>query len=333
MTDNVRENRNAGTRHPASLADMVVVAEKPSLRNVFTPLTITKILVLAALFFWLYHRDLTKLWVRWWEPNWSHGFLIPLFSLFLLYVRGREMLSAKRRICLWGLVLVVMSIVIMVFATFPYKVNFFRQLTMITLLLGLVLYLGGPGILRVAWLPIVYLVFAIPIPDRIYTEIALPLQNLAARVSTVMLQMFGVTVKATASNLRILSRGGHWHSLTVAEACSGVRSLTAFLAIGVGLAYVEDHPIWHRLVLVAATIPVAILCNVLRVTGTCTMYVIDRPELGQDFMHTFMGLLLLPPALLMLLLINWLLNSFFIESDGEEEDSAESQQSPKDAAA
>ena len=130
MTDSVRETRNAGTRHPASLADMVVVAEKPSLRQVFTPLAITKILVLAALFAWLYHRDFIKLWVRWWEPNWSHGFLIPLFSLFLLYVRGRELLSANRRVCLWGLALVVLSIVMMVFATFPYQVNFFRQFSM-----------------------------------------------------------------------------------------------------------------------------------------------------------------------------------------------------------
>ncbi|HOF17557.1 MAG TPA: exosortase/archaeosortase family protein [Phycisphaerae bacterium] len=321
MTDRSEKISRAEGRSAGSLADLVAVAEKPSFGEVFPPATLIKIAALTALFFALNYWQMPGLVKKWMhDPNWSHGFLIPLFSLYLLYARHDELYAARRRVCLWGLPAVLLGILLTVFATFPIQNTWSQQLTMIVLVLGLVLYLGGPQVLKVTWVPIAYLVFAMPIPDMLYNQIALPLQNFAAKASEELLKLFGAVVDSTASNLKITGFSGKTYPLTVAEACSGIRSLMAFLAIGVGLAYIEDRPIWHRLVLVLSTIPVAVLCNVIRVTGTCSMYLIDKPELGQKFMHTFMGILLLPPALLMLLLINWLLNSLVVEDEDEQTD-------------
>lgn len=298
-----------------------------SLREALPPLALLKVFVLAGLLVWLNYWQLPPLVSRWrWDPNWSHGFLIPLFSLYLLYVRREELLSARRRVSLWGLALTVLSILFMVYTVFSLRVRWAQQLSMIPLIMGLTLYLAGWRVLRYAWLPICYLGLAMPLPGLLYERISVPLQNFAAKMSTVILQAAGVRIESAASKLFVWSVSGinqtlgvaGPYELTVAEACSGVRSLMAYLAIGIGLAYIEDRPLWHRAILVVSTVPVAILCNVIRVAGTCTMYVIDKPEWGQDFMHTFMGLLMLAPALLMLLGINALLNALYHDEDDDE---------------
>jgi exosortase len=94
-----------------------------------------------------------------------------------------------------------------------------------------------------------------------------------------------------------------------------MRSLMAYVALGVAWAYLEYRPLWHRVILVAATVPIAVFINVVRVTITCTMYVVDRPELGEDFMHSVVGMMMLVPAMLLFWLLNWLLSSLFVEED------------------
>jgi len=315
MMDRSGQANNFGQRNPGSLADMVVAAE-PAGRLRFTAATWVKIAVLAGLFtlmnFWQF-RILFNKWLH--DTNWGHGFIIPLFSLYLLFARRAELLAARRRTCLWGLGIMVLALILQILAYYPIKTHWFCQLSMTLILFGMVLYLGGPEIIKLTWLPIFYLVLAMPIPDMLYSRIAVPLQELAAWGSTVALRLVGVEMEVTASHISILSISGTWHGLTVAEACSGIRSLIAYVALGVAWAYLEDRPIWQRAVLVASTVPIALLCNVIRVTGTSTMYVMDRPELGQDFMHEFMGMIMLVPALVMLWLLGKLLQSLFIEVD------------------
>lgn len=293
---------------------MVEAVEAPRFSQVFGPVACAKVAVLALLFvglnFWQFQIIYNKCQH---DANWSHGFLIPLFSLYLLYIRWDELAAARRRFCRWGLMLLLLSIVAMVLSFV--KTFWLCHLAMIPMLLGLVLYLGGPGMLRVTWLPIVYLVLAIPIPDVLYSEIALPLQNFAASATGVILQLFGVKMSVTASHLTITSMSGKQYPLGVVEACSGVRSLIAFVALSVAMAYIDDRPAWQRVVLVVSSLPITILCNVIRVATTSTMYVLDKPELGQDFMHTFMGLALLVPALLMLMGLSWLLRNLFVSTE------------------
>ncbi len=308
----------SGERRSGSLAEMVTEFSGPTFRQSFPPGTCVKILVLAGLFVWLNSWQFSILLTRWTEADWSHGFLIPLFSLYFLYSRRQELFQAPRRVCLWGLPIAIAGILQVLVGVYPIQNHWLSHLGMIPILIGLVLYLGGPAVLRVTWLPIAFLVFAMPMPGTLYSRIALPLQNLAASASHVILKLCGVTVVVKESALTLLSVTGVERPLTVAEACSGMRMLMAFLALGVAMAYLDERPVWQRAVLVVMGIPIAILCNVIRVVITSTMYVWDRPELGQKFMHSFTGMLMLAPALLMLWGLSRLLQSLFIEDEEDE---------------
>jgi exosortase len=306
------------------LTDMVAVSEQLTFAQAFPPASQIKFLVLAGLFCLLNYRQfpiLVDAWIA--DPNMSHGFIIPLFSLYLLYARREELFRARRTSSLWGLPFILLGIAMLVFGTYPIGNALTIHCSMLVLMFGLVLYLAGWQVIRLTWLPIFYLFFAIPIPPMLYTRVAVPLQELAAACSAALLQLCNVHIEVVASHLSIQSFSGKMHQLTVAEACSGVRSMTAFLALGVAFAYLADRPVWQRIVLVLATVPVTILCNILRVTGTATMFVLDKPELGQKFMHEFMGMVMLVPATLLLWLLAKLLDSLFVEVDEEEETPSE----------
>lgn len=325
MTNRSNNVASAGKQPPSRLAEMVSVAEIPSVRESFPPATLAKMGVLALLLVLLHWSRLVELVGVWYnEPNWSHGFLIPLFSAFLIYSRRDELLSARRNVCILGLPIMLGALAIEVLAVYPVQNAWIYWLAMVMLAFGTVLYLGGTRIIRITALPILYFVLAIPIPNLLYERIALPLQNLAARASALLLRALGVEISVRASQLEVISINGNWYPLTVAEACSGVRSLLAYIALGVAWAHLTDRPIWQRVVLVLAAVPIAILTNMGRVAITCGMYAIDKPELGTKFMHEFTGMLMLVPALLMFWALAKLLSSLFVEVEEDEQEPGES---------
>ncbi|MFB3890884.1 MAG: exosortase/archaeosortase family protein [Phycisphaerae bacterium] len=312
-------NLSSSPRAP-SLADRIDSSAGPGgAGGGLSPPTMFKIAVLAVLFAAVNYWQAPILYDKWREPNWSHSFLIPIFSLLLLYMRRSELAAASRRTCSWGLAVMIAGTIFQVLSIFPGQNYWLCELNMIVVLLGLVLYLGGPRIFRLTWLPIAYLALAMPMPDSLYGRIALPLQNFAAMCSTGLLKFFGADIQSNASSLTIISQSGQRYGVQVVEACSGVRSLMAYLALCVAWAYLEDRPVWQRIVLAVSAVPISILCNVLRVATTCEMYVIDKPALGEGFLHTFTGLLVMVPALGMLWLVSRLLRiRLYVEEDEEE---------------
>ena len=259
------------------------------------------------------------MWNIWRDnPNWSHGFIIPLFSIYLFYARRRELLATKRTANIWGLALLIVSGLAQVFT---YLINnpWSGQVTMLGVLLGLVLYLGGWEIFKLTWLPILFLVFAMPIPGSKYSQLALPLQNIAAKFSAMLISAMGVSIEVRQSSLILQTISGHMERLSVEEACSGVRLLMAFVALSVAMAYLADRPLWQRVVMVAMGIPIAVFCNILRVTITCMCFYYDHGEFGRDFMHEFTGMIMLIPAFGMLWLLGKLLSSMYVDQDEEYE--------------
>ena len=319
MTDSTQQTQPAA-RRDSSLADILESTSAASARTNAGWALWGKVAVLGGLFAWLnwwQFRRLISVWRD--DVNWSHGFMIPLFSLYLLYSRREELLAAPRRVCLLGLPIFIGGVLMSLLGFYPISNTWLSQLSMVITLFGLVLYLAGPGVMRYAWLPILYLALAMPIPTILYTRIATPLQNLAAVVSTNIMMMLNVQVEVSASNIKLLSHSGQEYSVTVAEACSGMRSLLAFVALGVAWAYLEARPLWQRVVLVLSAVPVAVLLNIVRVTITGWMYVIDRPELGQKFMHEFMGMMMLAPALAIFWGLSYCLRHLFVEVDEDDD--------------
>ncbi|HDZ21028.1 MAG TPA: exosortase/archaeosortase family protein [Phycisphaerae bacterium] len=274
-----------------------------------------KVAILTGMLTLINYRQFGYLWDDWQKANWSHGYLIPLFSMYLIYSRFREIVSVRRRVCWFGLLVVLGAAAMHIYAHSWLNNDWSRQVTMVVLAISLLLFLGGWQIFKITWLPILFLVFAMPIPESVYSRISLPLQNLAATGSAAILTLVGVEIVVEKSMLMVTTIRGALEPLRVEEACSGIRLLLAFMALSVAMAYLTDRPVWQRVVLVGLGVPVAIACNVLRVTITAAMFVVDKRELGQDFMHEFTGMLMLVPAALSLWAVAWLMNRLFIEEE------------------
>ncbi len=316
-----KSSGKTGSDTPASsgaLAEMVQPDRTIGFSDSFGRDTLIKIGVLTILLVAL-HFKLLDVMVRKWvsDSNWHHGFIIPLFSIYLFYIRRMELYAARRKISSLGLALMLLSLfggMYVVLRRVPGS-YWLAQMSMVVMLFGLVLYLGGWSIIRITWLPILFLMFALPIPELLYSRIAVPLQNIAAEGAVIILRVLSVEISSEASALDVTSRSGVSHGLTVADACSGMRLLMAFCALGVAMAYLDYKPIWQRLILVAAAVPIAVFCNVIRVAITCWMYHIDKPELGQGFMHTFAGIVMLIPAFGLLWLLAWILQRVFVDEE------------------
>jgi exosortase len=186
-------------------------------------------------------------------------------------------------------------------------------------LVSVVLFLGGWQMLKCTWLPIVYLIFAVPLPERFYESITIPMRQWAASASTAMLNLVP-KLEATASGvvIDIIYKGHRLEpGLDVAEACSGMRLLMAFLALGVAMAYLHYRPIWQRLVLLASTVPIAILCNIIRVTITGFIYVLCDPQYAQGIYHDLLGMAMLPVAFGLYGILAWFMSNLFTEGTEE----------------
>ena len=286
--------------------------------------TIVKIAVIACLFAGFNLWQFRVLIRGWGDPNWSHGYIIPLFSLFLIWNKREDLAQARAKVFIPALPMMLLALLAQVIAVSLINNFWLCQLCMVAMLFFLVLYLVGTDVIRIIWVPILYLALAMPITGSVYVKMSVPLQKIAARGSAVILRAFGVAVDLAHSTLSFNSASGELREVTVAEACSGMNSLMAYVALGVAWAYLEYRPVWQRVVLVISTIPVAVFCNVVRVAITCTAYYQDHPEWGQEFMHTFTGMLMLVPALALFLLLSWTLKRLFVEvehdTDGRGED-------------
>ncbi|MEI7836569.1 MAG: exosortase/archaeosortase family protein [Planctomycetota bacterium] len=164
-----------GSRRASSLADMVTLSIPGASSHGLGVQTALKIGVLAGLLLALNYWQVQALVAAWMaDANWSHGFIIPLFSLYLLFTRRDELLQAPRRTCLWGLPVLITSLLIMALGFYPLKTYWICQLSMTGMIFGLVLYLAGPQVARLTWLPIFYLALAMPFPGPCTIGLPIP---------------------------------------------------------------------------------------------------------------------------------------------------------------
>ena len=179
---------------------------------------------------------------------------------------------------------------------------FTMRLSMLVALAGLILYFAGIRRLLSWWLPATLLVLSIPLPAVVIGSIALPLQFQASRMGAFLLELRNIPVRLDG-NLILLPG----HRLFVTEACSGLRSLTALLSLGVLAGGLWLRSPWSRALLVAASIPVAVVLNGIRVFLTGFLVYFVGPEFGDGFMHVTEGWLVFAVAFGLLGGLAWLL--------------------------
>ena len=278
-----------------------------------------RIVIVGTLLCCLFRKEAGGIVNQWLtDSSWSHGFLIPLFSLYFLNQSKQEILNARTKPNYLGLLLLVGVILFYVFNTItPAGYGYFRQISAVGALGAVVLFLGGWSLLKHTWLPVIYLLFAIPLPDEILRSATIPMRLWAATASTAILNMFP-NLDATANGviIEIIYKGKALDPpLDVAEACSGMRLLMTFFALGVAMAYLHYRPTWQRLVLLASTVPIAIICNIVRVTITGFIYVLGDSQYAQGIYHDLLGMAMLPLAFGLYGGIAWFMSNLFVESD------------------
>ncbi len=284
----------------------------------FTPVRIVKIAIIAALFLWLFWGTLHRLALVWWtKPDWSHGLLIPFFSIGVLYYIRDRWLGVPLRPSWWGLGIMAFSLLMYLWATWWIKAIMFQDYSWWVMLVGLVVALTGWRFFARVWFPIFFILFAIRIGGVIYNPISSKMQQIAAYCAALVMQLVGMQADLTGVVITIFTHDHQQASLQVAEACSGMKILMAFMALGALIAYVVRRPWWHRGTLLLATIPIAIIANVIRVVTMGTAHYWGRPDLVSGWKHTATGLLMLPEAFLLFLLLHWVLCKLVVEEDEE----------------
>lgn len=275
-----------------------------------------KLVIVGVVFWYLFRNEIDSVVRRWvTDSSWSHGFLIPFFSLYFLNQQKEEILGVESRPNYVGLFFLICAISLYVFnAVSPSGYAYLRSISMIGALGAVVLLLGGWRLVRYTWLAILFLVFAIPLPDRFYRGVTRPMREWAAWVASNLLNVVdGMQASAYGVLIDVIYKGQQVEPLNVADACSGMRLLTAFLALGVAMAYLHRRPIWQRMILLASTIPIAIFCNIVRVTVTGFIYVLVDPKYTKGIYHDGLGLAMLPLAFVLYWFLAWFMTGLFVE--------------------
>src|SRR5215467_7097046 len=211
-------------------------------------------LMLLALLVALYAGILRDLAWQWWDDsNYTHGFLVPIFSGFLIWQRRHQLAAIPIDGSWLGLPVLLAGIAALLFGDIGSE-NFLMRSSLIVILVGLVLFHLGWESFRVLAFPLLFLFFMVPLPATLFYAVAFPLQNLAARNAAWMLDMLGVPVLLDGNVIHLTKQ-----SLGVAEACSGIRSLISLFSVAVAWAVLTLVGIWPIAFFVAAVVPITIL--------------------------------------------------------------------------
>jgi len=249
--------------------------------EVLTPRVVLLALPVAGLLIWAYAYPLMR-WEAMWRSSsaWNHGYLIPVIAALIAHFRLTELKPRRIAPSLWGLVPILGGLTLRVWSQ-VLKYAYPADVTFLLVVGGTVLLLLGWDMLRALWIPVLYLGLMIPWDIKYYEQVALPLQTLSAsmtdrflalvgydRVEPELLKQWlavhGPMDKFVSRDVNVL----HLSSgpLTVAEACSGLHLLFAFVALGVLMAYMTPQPVWERLLIMGSSVPIAVFCNFVRVT-------------------------------------------------------------------
>ena len=253
----------------------------------------------AICFVLLYYQVIAGLVSDWWnDDNYSHGWLIIPVALYFVWERRAALKDAKKNPSAWGLVIVIGSMA-MLLAGIIGAEFFLPRLSILGMLAGATLYLFGSNHLKILILPIAFLLLMIPIPAIIFNHIVFPLQLWASQFGEGAINVCRIPVLREGNVLHLANT-----SLEVAEACSGIRSLITLLTMGILCGYLFDSRLWVRIAMSAATVPIAIFANGIRVAGTGVAAHYYGADAAEGFSHTFSGWVIFIVALIMLFLFH-----------------------------
>ena len=248
--------------------------------------------------------------------DWGHTLVIPLISGYFVWLRRKELLARPFRPSWGALGLFVLGLAIYMFSAFgppAAQHNNVRGLGCGIALLGAALSVFGTASFRWIWFPWAYwVVFGQSISERVMSKVTERMQDWSAVGADVLLNTVGIDTERSGNVLTVHMSDGTLHPLNVAEACSGMRTLMAFLAIGVAMAALGLPHWWQRVLLVLAGIPISLFVNILRVSSLGLLSMVDSNMSAGEF-HSMVGLVWLVPAFLLFLGAMWVIRNIVVD--------------------
>jgi len=235
----------------------------------------------------LYANVVARLVQQWIDdPNYSHELFVPFCAAILLWVKRKAWLETRLAPSISGTFLIVAAMGLLVAGTLGAEL-FLPRFSLCLLLGGLIVYFAGWPMLRAMLAPWLILFLMIPLPAVVFNEIAFPLQLLASRIASGVLDVLQVPVLREGNIIVLPSM-----LLDIVEACSGLRSLMSLITIAVLYGLLFERRVWMRCLLALLAVPIAVIANAFRIvlSGLLAEYVNTR--LAEGFFHAFSGLLL-----------------------------------------
>lgn len=254
------------------------------------------------------------LWNYWQSPQYSHGFLIPLFSIAYWWTRYRPIPKEVAPLDRWIGVAIVAACMLVRPPLAEFNYQWREAATFIPALAGVFLIVGGRSLISWTWPGLLFLIFMYNIPGEMSRIVFYNLQRIATVLSGYTLQTLGFDTYWEVNRIHIGN-----HELGVVDACSGLRMLTIFVAFSIAMVMFVKRPWWEQAVIVLSSVPIALAVNVFRITVTGIMYALDfDSEIANKVFHDFAGWVMIPMAFALLYVELLILQNLFIEEEASQ---------------
>lgn len=258
-------------------------------------------ILFSALLF-LYFPILMEL-VHDWETNdnYSHGFFIPFISAFFIYSCRHDLKKIPLRGHIIGLFILILGFLQLIIAKAGSE-YFLQRTSLIPVLSGMVIFCLGFAFFKKTALPILYLIFMIPLPAIIWNKIAFPMQLFSSSLTEKAVTLMSIPLYREGNVLYLPET-----TLEVVAACSGLRSLLTLFALSAAFAILSKHKLWQKWLLFFAAAPIAVFANITRLSATALLASRYGGEVAQGFLHEFSGIVVFLVGIGLLIAINALL--------------------------
>jgi exosortase len=279
-------------------------------KNILT--IIAGVLVLSA-FLWSYWPGIVDLWEIWQRNDeYSSGLLVPFLTIYILWSRRQDIARCPIRPCVWGVPAFIGAQAVRLFGLF-FMYGSAERLSIALSIAALVLLLFGPRLFRKVATVILFLCLMLPWPNQVQAAVALPLQRWATSSAVFCLETMGYEVMKEGNIIHIGQS-----SVAVAEACNGLRMVTAFFVISGLVVLLVKRPLWEKLVILASSLPIALLCNTIRLTITALAFTVISGEQWEKIFHDFGGYAMMPLALAAIVGELWIMTKLTIAPTRQE---------------
>jgi len=283
---------------------------RSSMQESLLKLLVGALVLVTAWSYWPTMVSLFKDWRR--DEDYSAGQLVPLIALYLLWRRRKALAECLLRPCWWGLGLIALAQAGR-FYGLMFMFESAERYSIVLTIAGLVLMVAGRDIFRsVSWI-LLFLFLMVPFPGKIHNLISGPLQKTATTGAVFLLEAFGARVSQQGNVLTLNENT----PMAVAEACSGLRMLTAFIIVAAFMAFMVKRSGRQKAVLLLSSVPVAVMCNIIRLLITGGLFIYASTEVAEKFFHDFAGLAMMPMAVGLIFGQLWLMDKLVVPDQSQ----------------